>query len=577
MKKVLFPLICAASLITVGCAEKLEIPQKGVVAEDKFYKTDEDAEGALVAMYDKFTQNIARPNGESIICPYIALFNLPGDDVYAAGEFYGDNDFNGQINEFRFDANAQLVVSMYRGFYEMIYGANLVIVNFDGDKADSDVKKRAVAEARVIRAWAHMMLAIGWGTPPKIDYLLELADKPTNSDSQEELLVWCGDEAMAAIADLRERTSKADKDGTTYVTKGFAQYVAGKAYLFAGDYDKAEAALKPLVTSDNYALVPGDRIRETFHLVGEGNEEYIFAGNINNNFAIGDWNGKIQKTTWMHMDIWGWRTDHCAGKPASVRGGWGGLGVRADFAKALIANDGYDSYRRKAWIKQFDPEVLYEMAYPTDTTQTLEQKKQGNDRGIKTYLYGQSEYLQYKRVSDEADFDFWYSTLNVLVARLAEAYLMYAEVAARTSSTADDALGLELLKAIQNRAGSQKVSANLNLQDVKEEKRFEMFMEGCRWADLVRYYKVDGDETIIKNLKDNGKEVPQLYDTYWISDYTASVIGYEKTAEHNIVTIMKTPNTGKKVGFDINIHTLFPFPGTESCVINNNITQNPGY
>lgn len=576
MKKIFFPLICAGALLVTSCSEKLEIPQKGVVAYEDFYKTDEDAEGALVAMYDVFAQNIARPNGENIICPYIALFNLPGDDVYAAGEFYGDNDFNAQINEFRLDANAQLVVSMYKGFYQMIYTANLVIDNFSGEKADSDVKKRAVAEARTIRAWAHMMLAIGWGTPPLVDHVL--VEAPGNyTGTQEELLAWCGDEAMKAVNDLRERSSKNDKDGTTYVTKGFAQYVAGKAYLFAGEYAAAEAALKPLVTSDKYELVPGDRIRETFHLVGEGNEEYIFAANINNNPAIGDWDGKIQKTTWMHMDIWGWRTDHWASTPSQVRGGWGGLGVRADFAEALIANDGYDSYRRKAWVKQFDPEVLYEMAYPTDTTQTLEQKKQGNDRGITSYLYGQSEYLQFKRVSDNADYDNWYSTLNVLIARQAEAYLMYAEAAARTTETSDDALGLQLLNAIQNRAGSQKVSTSLNLQDVKEEKRFEMFMEGCRWADLVRYYKVDNDQTVVTNLKDNGKQIPQLYDTYWISDEVATQIGYAKTTEHKIVTVMQNPNAGKKVGFDPEVHTLFPFPGAAVIAINPKMKQNNGY
>ena len=157
MKKSFIPLICATALLTASCSDKLEIPQKGVVAYEDFYKTDEDAEGALVAMYDVFAQNIARPNGESIICPYIALFNLPGDDVYAAGEFYGDNDFNAQINEFRFDANAQLVVSMYKGFYQMIYGANLVIDNFSGNKADTEVKKRAVAEAS--RYWGYFSRA----------------------------------------------------------------------------------------------------------------------------------------------------------------------------------------------------------------------------------------------------------------------------------------------------------------------------------------------------------------------------------------------------------------------------------
>ena len=562
MKKYFIPfVIAAAGLCAVSCEDALNIPQKGVIAYEDFYKTNDDAEGALVAMYDTFAQNIARPNGESIICPYIALFNLPGDDVYAAGEFYGDNDFNGMINEFRFDANAQLVTSMYKGFYQMIYGANLVIDNFK-ENNDTAVKKRAVAEARVLRAWAHMMLAIGWDVPPFVDHVLVGSDKPYNCNtdpenpmSHNELLEWCAKECLESVADLRERDSTADKNGTTYITKGFANFVAGKAYIFAGKYAEAKAPLKAIIDSKKYALVPGDRIRETFHLAGENNEEVIFTSNVNPNPAVGDWNGKINKSTWMHMDIWGWRMDHCAGQPQSIKGGWGGLGVREDFAEAFVANDGPDSYRRKAWIRKFDPEILYEMPYATDGDKTLEQKKSADDRGITSYLYGQSEYLQYKRVTDNADMDTWYSTLGVLVARYAEALLLYAEACAQTG----DNDGLQYLNLIQDRAKSAHVSSSLTLAEVQNEKRFEMFMEGCRWADQIRW-------GLTQSLVDNGKSVPQLYDAFWSKG----------EATHRIYIEYQHPNTGT-VGFQAGKHEHFPFPGAAVIAINPNITQNPGY
>ncbi|MCQ2067488.1 MAG: RagB/SusD family nutrient uptake outer membrane protein [Bacteroidaceae bacterium] len=589
MKKYYIPVICTAVLFATACESKLDIPQKGVVAYEDFYQTDDDAEAALAAAYDLFAQNIARPNGESIISPFEALFNLPGDDVYAAGEFYGDNDFNGQINEFRGDANSQLVVSMYKGLYQMVYGANLVIDNFKN--GTSQVQKRCVAEARVMRAWAHMMLAIGWNCPPLIDHVLEGGDKPTNYGNNDyashlELLKWCGDEAIAAIPDLDERESANDKKGTTYITKGFAQFVAGKSYVFANDMAAAKSALKPLVESTKYALVPTARIRETFHLAGEGNEEIIFASNVTNNPAIGKWNGKIQKGYWMHMDIWGWRTDHWAGKPAPVLGGWGGLGVREDFAEALIANDGYNSPRRQAWIKQFDPEVLYEMPYTTDGEMTLEQKQASEDRGITSYLYGQSQYLHYKRICDVADNDDP-RTLNVLVARLAEAYLLYAEACARTS----DNDGLQYLNRIQNRAGSQTVSAALTLDAVKSEKRFEMFMEGCRFADLVRWSQQDNDTHAFDGLLDNGKNVPQLYDQFFQrfdtlknedKSYVMPLVlksnqpRETKTDTHVIYVEMQHPNLGE-VGFKVGKHEYFPFPGAAVMAINPNMNQNPGY
>ncbi len=628
MKKYLIPIICTAVLFTTACEDKLLEPQKGVVAYEDFYQTDDDAEAALAAAYDIMARQLARANGESIISPFEALFNLPGDDVYAAGEFYGDNDFNGQINEFRGDANAQLVTSMYKGFYQIVYGANLVIDNFkDGT---TQVQKRCVAEARVMRAWAHMMLAIGWNCPPLIDHVLEGSVRPTNYgnndyESHKELLKWCGDEAMAAIDDLRARVNKNDKKGTTYITKGFARYVAGKAYIFAEDNAAAKTALKPLVSDSCYSLVPSGRIRETFHLAGEGNEEIIFATNVTQNPAMSTWGGKIQKGYWMHLDIWGWRTDHWGGTPSVVPGGWGGLGVRQDFVDDLIANDGANSARRLAWVRKYDPEILYDMPYSTDDPDWLKDsidnkpnpnyhpergayiksvtvrlnaskdtvwkdpvkkipemdtvftanKNEDIRRGITSYLYGQSEYLHYKRILDVADNDNP-RTLNVLVARLAEAYLLYAEACARTN----DNDGLTYLNRIQNRAGSQTVSGALTLAAVKSEKRFEMFLEGCRFADLVRWYFEDGDDEVYNKLKDNGKNVPQLYDQlFQVTDSKTGKSNQPRTTKsetHTIYIEMQHPNLGE-VGFKHNKHEFFPFPGTAVMSINPDMIQNPGY
>lgn len=567
MNKLKFPiLLCACAALAVSCEDNLDEPQKGVTAYENFYKTDADAEGALVAMYATYCENIARPNNEAIICPYIALYNLPGDDLYAAGEFYGDNDFNGEIDEFREGTNAQLVTSMYKGFYQIIYGANLVICNLD---ADSQVKKRCIAEARVMRAFAHMMLAIGWNNPPKVDQLLGGDAQPVNCD-HNELLQWCADECLASVADLDERQSTSDKNGTAKITKGFANFVAGKALVFKGDYAAAKAPLKAIISSGKYALVPTERIRETFHVAGEGNEEVIFAGNVQPNPAIGDWNGMIQKTTWMHMDIWGWRNDHWNGKPSSVKGGWGGLGVREEFAAEFVANEG-DSPRRKAWILKYDPEILYEMEYPGDTVGgskgfTNEQKSTLDDRGIRTYTYGQSEYLMYKRLTDNSDMTSWFSHLNVLIARYAEVLLLYAEACAQTG----DNDGLQYLQAIQTRAGAP-VSGSLTLDAVKKEKKFEMFLEGCRFPDMVRW----GDAATSEILKHSGDKVPYLFDAKYDANGNADGVGTTE-AKHRIYLDYKSHNEGKEHGFKVGKHEYFPFPFAETS-INKAIQQNQGW
>ena len=57
MKKILIPLaICG--LFLVGCSQdRLDIPQKGVISMDDFYKTDDDAEQALVNAYAAIASN----------------------------------------------------------------------------------------------------------------------------------------------------------------------------------------------------------------------------------------------------------------------------------------------------------------------------------------------------------------------------------------------------------------------------------------------------------------------------------------------------------------------------------------
>ena len=611
MKKIIISLFAVGALLATSCEQMLEIPQKGVISIGDFYQTDEDAEGAMVAAYDIFAQYVARGDNEYIISPYNALFNLPSDDIYGAGEFYGDNDFLGEINDFRFDADAQLVTDMYRYYYKIIYAANLVIDNFkDGlpEGGPTNTTKRVVAEARVMRAWAHMMLAIGWDCPPLVDHVLGAAERPYNCNtdpdnpkSHEELLEWCATEALAAVPDLRERTSTADKDGTTYITKGFANFVAGKAYVFANNMTAAKAPLKAVITSGKYALVPAERMRETFHLTGEGNEETIFGSNVNMNPNI-----IMPKSLWMHLDISGWRTDHWAGKPNQIKGGWGAIGVREDFAEALIANDGFDSPRRKAWILKYDPEILYDMEYPSDNPWWLDEKDsrypafanrgryiqktkdtgkkdaKGNpiidttftddktmdsQRGISSYLYGQVEYLENKRQADPGDIDYWLSSLNVLIARYAEVLLLYAEACAVTN----DNDGLQYLNMIQERAGSAHKSATLTLAEVQNEKRFEMFMEGTRFPDLVRWGMTD-------KLANNGKEIPYMYDQFFADEEKGTTPRKEKSATHVIyLDYTGKDNAGKTVGFVKGKHEHFPYPFSKAVAINENLTQNPNW
>ena len=98
MKKILYSVLAVAVVFfAASCDEsRLDIPQKGVTAYETFYKTDADAEAALAAAYARFATKVTGQDGSSIYTDYKAALNNMGDDTYAAGSNFGDNDFMGQ-------------------------------------------------------------------------------------------------------------------------------------------------------------------------------------------------------------------------------------------------------------------------------------------------------------------------------------------------------------------------------------------------------------------------------------------------------------------------------------------------
>ena len=582
MKKILIPVLSVLAVLTACNQDLLEIPQKGVIYTENFYNTDEDAEAALVAAYSSLLGDMSTSNF-GIYNPMRFAYNLCGDDLFAAGEFFGDNDFAAALNEFRYDTSSEVLYKAYSNFYYVIYHCNLVLINFENglkDGGHTAVTKRVVAEARVLRAYCYMMLAIGWGTPPHVLQPIGVYDFPTNYEgTQADLFRWCAKECETALPELTERENKADKLGAVKVTKGFANALAGKCYVFAGDFTEAKSALEAVISSDKYALVPGDRLWENFHVPGDGNEEKVFEVNIQTTGSVG-WYGSY--TTWMESNIWGWRSDHFVvspNNPLTGIDGWGGLGVPEWFAETFVENDGLDSKRLQNSIISIE-DAVYNTTYGLADVDnlTLDQKKTSDKLGIKgSGLYGQSFYLA-KKQQPMKFLDFFYpgdnSRLNnFILMRYAEVLLLYAEACLK-ADTPDPAKALEVVNMIQERAGSKTVSTSVDMNVIEREKLLELWLEGSRWPDMVRWQKFD-------RAKNAAQAVPVMYDK--VTRTPASTDknvqwnhGSESNSRFYTVDTQAAIDAGYEVGFKEGKHELFPFPFNVTRV-NKVLVQNPGW
>ena len=581
--------------LTTSCEDQLDIEQKGVISSENFYQTDADAEAALVAAYEGFMCNVVGRNhdggGPGIYTPYKIITNMCGDDVLYASGNYGDHEFSGMLNEFRYDAEAEVPKFMYTGLYLSVYTCNLVTDHFQ-NAADTQVKKRCVAEARVLRAFDYFMLANLWDNPPFVDHVLGGTDLPYNCNKDPEhlmdhkqLIEWVAKECEEAAADLDERKGTDDKDGAVKVTKGFAWALAGKAYLFAGEYEKAKTALKKVIDSGKYALVPGDRYMDNFHIEGDGNEEKVFEINFEYNAGKGSWDGMIQRSSWMESNAWNWRAGNFVKSPQSVYSGidgWGGLGVPQWFGDEFHANDG-DSYRFKATLKHID-DAVYKMEYadPAVNAMSVEEKKNSKEVGINDPvqgLYDNSFWLAFKQVMRKADTDGNKYGDNIrlnnyVVMRYAEVLLNYAEACLNTG---DQSEAKKYINMIQERAGSKTISQTVDMDVLKKEKSYELWLEGCRWFDVMRWK----DAKAIERLKNVGSDCPHLFDKLFRAPKADDrKVTWEHGTEANsrfyTVSTSAAKDAGFKVGFQEGKHEFFPYPQTVKDK-NPNLEQNPGW
>ncbi len=591
MKKFIFPLLACALLVANSCESMLDIPQKGVVSYENFYATDEDAAAALASMYANYIGNVASTEG--IDNPEQVMLNYAADDIMAAGGNPKDHEPFRYFCEFTYDNANGTLKQAYQRYCFAIYHANLVISNFTNEnKAQAEPKHtsaftaQAVAEARVMRAYLHLMLAMSWNRPPIIDRLQEGDDLPANAESQAQVLEWVIAECEKAISSgsLPDRNGTGDKDATARMSVGFARFIAGKAAMFNNDAATAKKYLGDLINSGDYALIPSEEYWTNFHMAGDGNSETIFEPNFiedpaytNNAWGSGQ---PIFRGLWMVANVFCWRTDALASQPLPHDGfqGWNGGAIQETFAEKFLAHDG-DSPRRRACFLTGD-EWLYEMEWNSELNDaSLAEKKKDPKRGIASAagVFSHGPYFEWKHMvyvnppkiltggksypSDHVTgLGPGSNQTNFNVARYAEALLLYAEACLETN---DKAAGLKALNQIQERSGSGKISSDLTIQAIMEEKQYEMWFENCRFHDLVRWSKkgyVNLDEVF--NKSGIHSKVPTVFDAFFTKG----------EAEHRLYTEYSSLDAGFVVGK----HEYFPFPH-DFLVVNPNLKNVGGW
>ncbi len=548
--KNIFRTVCAtlALALTLGmtsCStDRLDIEQHGVDSTDT-YATADDTQALqfIAAVYSSITgssyQAVLGGSGVASYRAYIyELMRMGGESAEGFGYTEG--------------SDGSTYSYIYAYYYRLCYWCSMILENLeDNTVCSEDVKTRVLAEARAIRAISMMYLVQLYGNPPLADHVLDGSEGNTPA---EESWAWIESEMETAAEDL---PSKSGQDGQETIggrlTKEAVYAYLGKAQLWQEKYTEAAQTLYNKVISTNlYALV------DDFSTLNSSANDFSSENIWEYNFSDASEDATAQDGCF----------DLCCFSPdlGYYSTTYGSLllvfGMAAYPSQEFIdfmgthdlTSEGSTSGRYQATIADYPTSLMSYVAYFT------------------TFPYSITNCMGYYNVKNmvlasdlTGVFPYYYTMRNTPYMRYAEVLLNYAEAVAE-GGTAGSLSGLEALNMVRRRAGLDD-APSLSMDDetygVKAEREAELYAEGHRFIDLVRW----GDAPTV--LADCGK--------------TTYTCGIEDLGEfemfgmtfHYYGTNVTSAATGGP-GFKSGKNELFPIPASDINA-NSALEQNPGW
>ncbi len=478
-------------ILLSGCRDKfLEVEPVASYLEENYYQTEEQAFNALIAAYDPLQWTMYGGFWVS----HVMYGEIRSDNANAGGDpTNADQPGWQELDDFTNSTLTNESYWIWNRCYAGIYRANLVLNNVE---IESATVNRYKAEAKFLRAYYHFDAFRHYGPSVVLDkVLLPTEYNQARSTMSENFELMVADlEAAIPLLPLTVSESFAGR-----ITKGAAQALLGKIYLYWADldndnvatFDKAAAALGEVVNEGQYQLL--DDFNELFAFGNSNSAESIFEIQ-HSNISPSNWGWP---NNWIDGNVFaqlcGVRS-LCAEHP-DYNAGWGFMLPTQSLYNHFLTDD---TYRRNAAILS-EAEIVWdiEAASPGGCG--------GNyigmaDQNMEDFTgYWQEKYPIYKAYSNPNGGDLVLNLdANVFVIRYADVLLMLAEALHRGSGA--DGEAETYIDMVRERAagpgdntGNFRTVAQLMndegwtlLEAIWYERRAELAGEGDRWFDLVR-------------------------------------------------------------------------------------------
>lgn len=412
------------------------------------------------------------------------------------------------------------------------------------DAAKAETTK--YAEVRVLRAYSYFLMLDFFGDPAFIDKIS--AETPRQAHSynskfeegksytraellqlgREFLFNWVEQELLEAEPDLLEAKPETDTDPDYgRIDKGTCWLLLSRLYLNAGTYlnndgqnnphwDKALEYAEKVINS-KYALFDDSKISAEAKANGYKPYDLLFMGDNGSNGASCEallplmqdgektqgWGGSLFYVAALWDNTMGTVADKGA---ATTENSWQGMRVRPQFVKKFFTDPTIVVNKSAKEIRDMNVD---DRAILWGKDRTLELGD--NDKfasGIATPKWN-NNYSTNGTPHDSKFVD-----IDFFLFRVAEAYLNAAEAAMHLN---DEGKAKDYIDALRNRAHAA-VSPSYTLDDVLDERARELYCEGLRRTDLIRFNQFGGTQATynwdLKGGSKNGTTFAKTYNLY---------------------------------------------------------------
>lgn len=473
------------SVTLFSCADSfLDVEPMTTILDENFYKTEADAEMALIGCYDGYQRTGSNGN-----LAFYVVSEVLSDDCFGG---VGNTDGRNYQALDRFDlsqspSDNDLFNGTWADYYAGIFRCNTLLKKIDDisvwksddEEAAKAVQNRIEGETRFLRAIMYFDLV-------RLFEKVPLLTEPTKenipqSEAVETYKLIVEDLKFAAAnipAATYPKANAAKNDGRA--TSFAAKALLARVYMFySGYYGKEDigitktevlAGLEDVISSNEFDLVPEfkslwpaasyladakNNVLDKTGYAGKGNSEVVFAQKFNN---TQNYNGMVDGNRWLVM--MGLRNTS-----ASPYGkGWGACTVNPRTVQAFAEGD----TRKTASIIDIEGEGIAEKFDLKDqreyTGYTVKKYTPTSNPDGTDDVGGDKDF----QISQDQDF---------IVMRYADVLLMAAELGSPKA--------VQYFNEVHVRAGLSP-KTTVTKEDILKERRFEFAFEGIRYWDLLR-------------------------------------------------------------------------------------------